>query len=89
MEYYYIRDPNSDSGFAEVTKDEWFAIFGTEDIRSYVTDVYKGKITPAEVPENLQEQVCCCVEARIARFGSYTEQKISTTELQAMIEEVM
>lgn len=69
MKKYYIADPNQ--GQIEITEEEYISIFGTEDIKKYVVDIYYGKITISDVPVELQEQVQTTVNNRIARFGGY------------------
>lgn len=69
MKKYYITD--IEKGQIEITEEEYISIFGTEDIKKYVVDIYYGKITISEVPTELQEQVQTIVNNRITRFGEY------------------
>jgi hypothetical protein len=69
MKKYYIADP--EKGQIEITEQEYVAIFGTEDIKNYVTDIYYNEISISEVPVELQEQVQITVNNRIAKFGEY------------------
>lgn len=69
MKKYYISDP--EKGQIEITEQEYISIFGTDDIKDYVVDIYYGKITISDVPIELQERVQTTVNNRIARFGEH------------------
>ena len=69
MKKYYISDSNQ--GQIEITEQEYISIFGTEDIKDYVVDIYYNKISISDVPVELQERVQTTVNNRIARFGEY------------------
>lgn len=89
MKHYYITDNTQPKGFIELTEDEWNAIVGTDGIRPYANQVYRGIITLDEVPEELSEDVQTVVNNKIAKWGEYKEQEVSATEFQSMIEEVL
>lgn len=89
MKHYYISNPNNKKGFVEVTEVEFIAIVGTEAIRPYATRVYRGELSISDVPSEYQSAVQDVVDTRIARMGEYKNQKITSNELQSMIEEVL
>lgn len=89
MTHYYITDNTQPKGFIELTEIEWLALIGDETTHPYATKVYRGKIAINDVPEDLQEVVQAIVNAKIARWGEYKDQKITSNELQTMIEEVL
>ena len=79
MVKYYI-------GNSEVSKYEYEEMFGNDEIRNYVIDLYYENITLSDVPEKHQEKVQKIVDNRIERFGEAT---ITTEEFYRMIEEVI
>lgn len=89
MEQYYISNPNSKTGFDEVTKDEFTTLSGNNVTLPYILKVYRKELTINEVPEELQETVQISVDARYKRWGEYNEQEISANELKALIEGVI
>lgn len=89
MKHYYIIDPSAERGFIEVSEAEFTAIIGTEETKLYAHRVYHNELSINEVPEDLREAVQAVVDAKIARWGEYNKQKVSSEELQTMIEEVL
>ena len=89
MKHYYITDPSAENGFVELTESEFLTIIGTEETRLYATRVYRSELSIEEVPEDLRETVQTIIDAKIARWGEYKNQKITSNELQTMIEEVL
>ena len=68
---YYILDEKQPLGFLEVSKDEYIALFGDENIRTYVSAVYQGEILIDDVPAELRASVQTVVDNRINRWGLY------------------
>lgn len=89
MIHYYILDNAEPNGFREVTEAEFIALVGTEETAPYATRLYRGEITTDEVPEEIREAVISIVANRIARFGEYNSQQISSADFHSMIEEVL
>ena len=77
---YYINNRKSESGFEEITETEWLAIIGDNDHRKYASQVYCGKISIEEVPEDKRETVQKIVNNKIARWGSFDNREISDSE---------
>lgn len=73
MKHYYILDSTQSKGFLEITEAEWLALMGDETTSPYASQVYHGSIMINDVPEDLREIVSNIVEAKIARFGKYSE----------------
>lgn len=81
MSRYYITSLTEERGFIEeITENEWFALFGREEIRPYVSEVYREVVTLEEIPEEIRNEVEAVIETRIARFGPYKKQNISANE---------
>lgn len=80
MTRYYISDPKAEKGFVELTEAEWYAIVGTDETRPYANKVYRNEMDITEVPEELQEAVQAVVDAKIARFGLYSERELPANE---------
>lgn len=78
--HYYISDPTAEKGFVELTESEWYALIGTEETRPYAVKVYRGELSITEVPEELQEAVQAVVDAKIARWGLYSERELPANE---------
>lgn len=89
MKHYYLSDPSADKGFVEVTETEFNAIVGTEETRPYANKVYRNELSINEVPEDLREAVQAVVDAKIARWGEYNKQEVSSEELKSLVEEVL
>jgi hypothetical protein len=89
MKHYYLSDPSADRGFVEVTETEFNAIVGTEETRPYANKVYRNELSIDEVPEDLREAVQAVVDAKIARWGEYNKQEVSSEELKSLVEEVL
>lgn len=89
MKNYYIPAPSSKEGISKVSEAEFFSVVGAEEVRPYVSNVYRGIISISEVPEELREQVQTVVNNRIIRYGDYNKQEISATELMSMLEGVI
>lgn len=77
---YYISDPTAPKGFVELTESEWVALMGDETTQPYAAQVYCGKITIEDVPEELREAVLAVVDNKVARWGMYSEREISPNE---------
>ena len=80
MTRYYISDPTAERGFVELTETEWFALIGDDTTRPYADKVYRGEIAIDEVPEDLREAVQAVVDAKIERWGLYSERNINDSE---------
>lgn len=80
MKHYYITDPTAEKGFVEVTEAEFRALIGDETTRPYAGKVYSGKMTIEEVPADLRQAVQAVVDAKIARFGPYSERELTAKE---------
>lgn len=89
MTRYYISKGTAEQGVIEVTKDEFYASVGTEEMRDYTAKLYAGEITANEIPEDIREEVVEIVSNRIARFGAYSERPISDSDLGAMLKEAL
>lgn len=89
MKHYYITSPNAEKGFVEVTEDEFTTLIGTEETRPYANQVYRNELSINEVPEDLREAVQAVVDAKIARWGEYNKQEVSSEELKSLVEEVL
>ena len=89
MKHYYITDSTQPEGFVEVTESEWFDLLGEGDNRIYSSKVYKGIMTLDEVPEENREIVATIVANKIAKWGEYQEQDISSDEFGDMIKEAL
>ena len=89
MTRYYISKGTAEQGVIEVTKDEFYASVGTEEMRDYTAKLYAGEITADEIPEDIREKVVEVVSNRTTRFGAYSERPISDSDLGAMIKEVL
>ena len=87
--HYYLSDPSAERGFVEVTEAEFNAVLGTEETRPYASKVYRNELSINEVPEDLREAVQAVVDAKIARWGEYNKQEVSSEELQTLIEGVL
>ena len=88
MKRYYIIDHTQPKGFIEITEIDFYNILGNETIRPYAKQVYRGKITIDEVPEEYRQEVETVVNKRIARFGEY-EARVSDSQALAEIMEVI
>lgn len=80
MERYYINDLAAECGFVELTETEWLALMGDETTRPYATKVYRGEMPIDEVPADLRDAVQAVVDTKVARFGLYSERRISADE---------
>ena len=80
MTHYYISDPTVPKGFVELTESEWLALMGDETTMPYAAKVYRGEMALDEVPADLQAAVQAIVDTKIARFGLYSERRISAEE---------
>lgn len=75
-------------GLQEVTEAEFLSLFGDSTQHPYVTRLYRGDITLADVPEDLQEAVQTIVNNRIARWGLWRNLPASPHEVTALAEAV-
>lgn len=80
MKHYYIADNTQPKGFIELTESEFYALLGTDELRPYANQVYRGIITIDEVPEELREEVQTVVNNKIARWGTYESRDILDSE---------
>lgn len=80
MTHYYISDPKAEKGFVELTESEWYALFGTEEVRPYANKVYRGEMDISEVPEEFREEVAAVVAEKVKRWGLYTERELTAHE---------
>lgn len=77
---YYVADKTVKRGFVEITESEWYALMGTEETRPYAGKVYRGELPIEEVPAELQESVQAVVDAKIERWGLYSERELPADE---------
>lgn len=80
MTHYYISDPTAPKGFVELTESEWLALIGTDTTRPYASQVYRGEMELSAVPEDIREEVEAVVQAKVDRWGLYSEREISDRE---------
>lgn len=73
---YYLTINNES---VVMDEKEYFAHFGEDDIRQYVSNIYHAQISIDDVPEDMQKRVIDVVNKRMERFGA-AEQNISDTE---------
>lgn len=78
---YYLTINNKS---VVMDEKEYFAHFGEDDIRQYVSNIYHARISIDDVPEDMQKRVIDVVNKRMERFGA-AEQNISDTEALAII----
>lgn len=64
----------------EVTEEEYVSVEGDESTRDYVADVYYGKTSIDDVPEDFREQVVQTVAKRTEMFGDYISKELSDSE---------
>lgn len=76
---YYIH-ANNPQGFEEITKEEFDLLIGADPERTCASKVYKGTITIEEVPAELQELVKSMVNAKIEKWGLYSERNIPDSQ---------
>ena len=86
---YYISNPSAEKGFEELTETEWKELVGEDAYRGYARKLYCDLITLNDVPEEYRDEVVSIVNAKIARWGEYSQQEISERELEKMIEEAL
>lgn len=89
MKRYYIPSNKSVISFETITEDEWVSLMGDKEHKNYADKVYCGAMTIDEVPEEYRNCIRDIIANKIARWGEYHEQPISSTELRSMIEEVV
>lgn len=80
MTRYYISDSTAPKGFVELTQTEWLALFGTDETRPYASKVYRGEITLDDVPEDIRADVEAVVQAKVDRWGLYSERELTDRE---------
>lgn len=80
---YYIFSRDSETGFVELTEDEFHAVVGDETQRRYTDRLYRGKITADDVPNDIRESVCDIVSERVKRFGEYVLSENESLEILA------
>ena len=88
MTHYYIMADN-EKGFEEITEKNWKRIIGEPPVSGYATDVYKGRKTIDEIPEEYREKTQSVVEAKIAKWGLWKDTRISDSEFTEMVEGVL
>lgn len=69
---YYTFSPDF-SEEESITESKYFALFGDETTRPFVSAVYKGELTMDAVPEEYRETVAAIVANRTARWGNYAD----------------
>ena len=74
----YMLTINNES--VVMNEKEYFAHFGEDDIRQYVSDIYHARISIEDVPEDVRERVSAAATKRTERFGTHEEQHISDKE---------
>lgn len=89
MTRFYISDLTTLLGFSEITESEYYSIFGTPEIRPYVSQLYRGEIVLTDIPENIRAEVENTVINYTERFGVYAKQSISDDDFGAMIKETL
>ena len=77
---YYVTDSTAPKGFVELTETEWLALMGDETTRPHAIKVYRGEMAIDEVPAELQAAVQAVVDTKVARWGLYSERRISADE---------
>lgn len=87
MSYTIIHYVNV-HGQESLTEAEYLALFGNDTQRPYADQLYRGDITLADVPEDLQESVQTIVNNRIARWGLWRNLPASPHEVTALAEAV-
>lgn len=80
MARYYIRDMSAPRKLVELTESEWLALHGTDETAPYASKVYRGEITLDEVPEDIREEVEAVVQAKVERWGLYSERELTDKE---------
>ena len=80
MTRYCVRDTSAPKGYVEITEAEWISVVGTDEAAPYASKVYRGEITLDEVPEDIREEVEAVVQAKVERWGLYSEREISDKE---------
>lgn len=85
---YYIS-VNNKKGFEEITKEEWDMLINEPPVSVYANEVYQGKKTIEEIPEEYREETEKVVNAKIAKWGLYKDTKISDSEFTDMVEGVL
>lgn len=71
MKHYYLINKNAPRGFEEITEEEYIAVVGLPPVKEYAFNVYRGKISMEDVPEEHREATQAVVDAKIARLGVY------------------
>lgn len=87
MKRYYIMNSFAEKGFEEVTEEVYISVIGDDETRAYAGQLYKGKITETDVPEELLERVKEVVANRTAYFGAYADQEIGGEEFKNKVAE--
>ena len=71
MGKYYLLNKNAPCGFEEITEEEYLAVVGLPPVKDYAFNVYRGKMSIDDVPEEHREATQAVVDAKIARLGAY------------------
>lgn len=66
--------------------EEITTYFGDKTTFPYAQKLYCGEITLDDIPEDLRETVQTTVNNRVARWGAYEDQPVSTKELREFVE---
>lgn len=85
---YYIHADN-EQGFEEISKEEWDMLINEPPVSGYANEVYQGKKTIEEIPEEYRAETEKVVNAKIAKWGLYKDTKISDSEFTDMVEGVL
>ena len=96
MRYYAQYENNkllaigTGAGGTEITEEEYNTLlFEIREKASLVDQLYNGKITISDVPEEWQEEIQRRVDERISQQGTLEEQPISSEEFYSMVEGVL
>jgi hypothetical protein len=62
---------NKDGIYEEVTHEQWLKIIGDDDTWLFAHNIYRGRATLGDVPEQYREAVAKVVAARVEFCGEY------------------
>ena len=79
---------NKDGVYEEVTHEQWLKIVGDDDTWLFAHNIYKGRATLEDVPEQYREAVAKVVEARLEFSGEYRlPAAVALAELMGVLDE--
>lgn len=87
MKKYYI--PSKNGTIEQVTEKEYLSLMGDAQHRPYVNNLYRGNITLAEVPTELQKAVQEIVKNRISKYGTYDAQPATIGDIQRLVKSLI